>query len=118
MTAPVNPFHSYSLRLINIGTSPAFNIGIDTDEECSEDFLSWMTVSSHNFLAPGEEGLWDASALRPNDKTKNKDILFEIQYSNIEGEVFFTKIKINFNREIQVFLETGKAKKPWDPFLG
>ena len=56
MPAPINPFHSYSLKLLNIGKSPAFNINIDTDED-PEDIHSWEPASSQNFLAAGDDSL-------------------------------------------------------------
>lgn len=112
MPSPINPFRSYSLKLKNIGKSPAFNIEIDTDEN-PEEIHSWTSSSSQTFLAAGEESLWDASPLSQGDKTMDRDILLEIQYANIEGQVFFTKVRINFHHESQLFLETGKARTPW-----
>jgi hypothetical protein len=110
MPVAINPFSEYVLKLINIGKSPAFNISIDSDEDL-EDIHSWEPASSQNFLAPGEDGRWDCSPMSPGEKTKNRDIVLDIQYDNVEGDVFYTKVRINFRHEEQEFLNTGRASQ-------
>ena len=110
MPKAINPYSDTVLMLTNIGHSPAFNICIDTDEDAGYA-TSWTPTQS--FLAPGENGRWDRFLINldPDKKPKSKNIVFDIHYENIERDVFYTKVLLNFLNEEQEFIETGKVRR-------